>query len=700
MPQFLDGQRIANLTSYLQELHSQNLANSDITTLLLNCYAKLKDTARLDGFIKRSSVSATGALPFDLDTAIRVCRQSGYFDHAVYLAEKYDQPEEYLRIQIEDRDEWRDAVRYIRALPQEAAVANLRRYGKTLLANLPGETTELFIDLCCGTADRPSSSALETAPQANGAQDVSSKDTAGRSSYLSYLALGGKSSSPANVSPAAAGSAGRASGSAGVPPARRAPPELVVSDGNPARGNSGDSTGAMMASPLPLTEPLPEIRQFFAHFVDQPAYFIRFLETIAARRWGQSLDGERTSSTSTSLGQGVAARAGPSDQEHVHTDEAEQREQEAVWNTLVELYLLQALGSGSGPSEAAGKPGQNSRSQLEDKALRVIRQAQLQENGDSGGGGNGTASPIPLDVTQALLVCTTAEFVPGILAIYEQLGMYESIVRFWMDQPEPVPVPTTPSQPDFRASATVTPSEEVVATLNRYGPEGHPELYPLVLRYLTSSATLYQRHQADLLNVLGYIHTERIMPPIAVVQALSKTGIATVGLVKEYLRKQIVNEQEDVDAVSTVPLIHPAVERPFRSRAADASCRSANACAGPRSHRVVPRRPGAQGTRDQGALGPACAACVPRDAVQRVRRVAGPARGALYVPALVPPALPRRQRGLVPCVRSASGRRARDSAGEREPPRTARRVLGGARRGRGSVWEHHRCVWEGHCAAI
>ena len=50
--QFLDAQRIRNLTSYLQELHEQGVANADHTTLLLNCYTKLKDNERLDAFIK------------------------------------------------------------------------------------------------------------------------------------------------------------------------------------------------------------------------------------------------------------------------------------------------------------------------------------------------------------------------------------------------------------------------------------------------------------------------------------------------------------------------------------------------------------------------------------------------------------------------------------------------------------------------
>ena len=108
------------------------LANSDHTTLLLNTYTKLKDVARLDSFIKteskRSDLAAAGdndypgkqrELPFDLDTAIRVCRQAGYFDHASYLAKKYERHEDYLRIQIEDAGNYKLALAYLRRLGPE-----------------------------------------------------------------------------------------------------------------------------------------------------------------------------------------------------------------------------------------------------------------------------------------------------------------------------------------------------------------------------------------------------------------------------------------------------------------------------------------------------------------------------------------------------------------------------------------------------
>lgn len=49
--QFLDAQRIGNLTEYLQELHRRGFANEDHTTLLLNCYTKLEEDDKLTNFI-------------------------------------------------------------------------------------------------------------------------------------------------------------------------------------------------------------------------------------------------------------------------------------------------------------------------------------------------------------------------------------------------------------------------------------------------------------------------------------------------------------------------------------------------------------------------------------------------------------------------------------------------------------------------
>ncbi|CAH2319593.1 vacuolar sorting-associated 11 homolog [Pelobates cultripes] len=141
---FLDAQRIHNLTAYLQALHHQSLANADHTTLLLNCYTKLKDSARLEEFVKASE----GEVHFDVEIAIKVLRQAGYHSHALYLAEKHAHHEWYLKIQLEDIKNFNEALRYIGRLPFAQAESNIKCYGKTLMHHVPNETTQLLNSLC------------------------------------------------------------------------------------------------------------------------------------------------------------------------------------------------------------------------------------------------------------------------------------------------------------------------------------------------------------------------------------------------------------------------------------------------------------------------------------------------------------------------------------------------------------------------
>ncbi|KAI5629231.1 vacuolar protein sorting-associated protein 11-like, partial [Silurus asotus] len=141
---FLDTQRIHNLTAYLQALHRKSLANADHTTLLLNCYTKLKDSSKLEEFIK----SSESEVHFDVEIAIKVLRQAGYHSHAVFLAEKHFHHEWYLKIQLEDLKNYQEALRYIGRLPFEQAETNMKHYGKTLMHHVPEDTTVLLKRLC------------------------------------------------------------------------------------------------------------------------------------------------------------------------------------------------------------------------------------------------------------------------------------------------------------------------------------------------------------------------------------------------------------------------------------------------------------------------------------------------------------------------------------------------------------------------
>jgi vacuolar protein sorting-associated protein 11 len=142
---FLDTQRIHNLIDYLEELHDHDRATADHTTLLLNCYAKLKDTEKLDAFIR-----TPGTAKFDVETAIAMCRQGGYFEQAAYLATKHGENELVIDILVEDSKKYAEALQYIWRLEPDVAYPVLMKYARSLLEHCPEETTKLFIQYYTG----------------------------------------------------------------------------------------------------------------------------------------------------------------------------------------------------------------------------------------------------------------------------------------------------------------------------------------------------------------------------------------------------------------------------------------------------------------------------------------------------------------------------------------------------------------------
>lgn len=319
-----------------------------------------------------------------------------------------------------------------------------------MLDNLPEETTQLLIDLC--TVSGPL-----IIPEAEDATPQQSSTPANAPSYLSYLAL-----------------------------SRVPAPEDKAEESRADEEDLSEPQITQPSAPTPSKEKRPSPTLYFAHFVDHPSHFVHFLESVAARRWGQSLSSLPSSLPNAS-----------SDED----DDLEKRNQAAVWNTLLELYL------------DGGTPEQ------QDKALKVL-----------------TSDSLPCDETHALILCSIYSYTRGLVILWEKLGMYEDVLRFWMDKHN-----ASPSEPSA--------STEVVQALVRYGPT-HPHLYELVLRFLTSTSELLTRHRADVEKILEHIEKERIIPPLGVVQVLSRNEVASVGLVKGWLMGRIKEAREEVQTAS------------------------------------------------------------------------------------------------------------------------------------------------------
>lgn len=261
---------------------------------------------------------------------------------------------------------------------------------------------------------------------------------------------------------------------------------------------------------------IPRPSQYFAHFVDHRSYFIRFLEAVAENRWSQSVRPDSNPSKKKSK---VGGRGGPSSSD-------EKDEQMAIWNTLLELYLSAALdSSGGGGAETEEEV------QMKGRAMYVLSNEET----------------LPYDPTHALIVCSTHSFTDGLVLLWEKMGMYEEVLRFWMDR-ELHPDVSPSFAPPSSSSSEVSASTRVIQCLELYGPQ-HPHLYALVLRFLSSSPALLSKHTADLKKLLNVVHDEGYVSTLQVVQILSRNEVASVGLVKEWLMERIAEGREGVEAV-------------------------------------------------------------------------------------------------------------------------------------------------------
>ncbi|KAF0291087.1 Vacuolar protein sorting-associated protein 11 [Amphibalanus amphitrite] len=142
---YLDTQRISDLTVYLEALHHGGHGSADHTTLLINCYTKLRLTEQLDQFIQGEG----DAVEYDVATAVRVCRSSGYHEQALLIADRHRQVDVVVSILTEDLGDPGRALQYISKLPHEQCEAAILRHGAALLKVKPTDTVELLKKLSC-----------------------------------------------------------------------------------------------------------------------------------------------------------------------------------------------------------------------------------------------------------------------------------------------------------------------------------------------------------------------------------------------------------------------------------------------------------------------------------------------------------------------------------------------------------------------
>ncbi|RDA94681.1 hypothetical protein CP533_2455, partial [Ophiocordyceps camponoti-saundersi (nom. inval.)] len=262
---FLDTQRIHNLIQYLEQLHEHRKATADHTTLLLNCYAKLKDIDKLETFIK-----SPGDLKFDLDTAIAMCRQGGYYEQAAYLAKRHGETELVVDVLIEDSKSYSEALDFIWQQEPEVAFLCLQKYARVLIENCPRDATRLFVEYYTGKY-KPRRTATVV-------EDDRTVQTAGFAANavqnLSSLLPFPYMTAPSIASPAG-GVLPRDPVGEGAAAAAAAAAAATV-------GEAGDSPAPEYTPPPPRTA--------FSSFIDHPDEFISFLEACLQEKCLKSSD--------------------------------------------------------------------------------------------------------------------------------------------------------------------------------------------------------------------------------------------------------------------------------------------------------------------------------------------------------------------------------------------------------------------------
>ncbi|KAF2149049.1 vacuolar protein sorting-associated protein 11 [Myriangium duriaei CBS 260.36] len=423
---FLDNQRIQNLIDYLEELHEHGKASSDHTTLLLNCYAKLKDVEKLEAFIRQP-----GELKFDLDTAIAMCRQGGYPDQAAFLARKHDEHGLVIDILIEDLRKYPEAMAYILRLEPTLAYENGMKYATVLLEHAASDETQFLIDYYTGVfRTRKDAIVEQETPVAQ--PGYASRATTAVQNLASMIPL----------------------------------PYMSTDFMRSSTKESGEKTVMSQQVVETVTEAefveytVPKPRTAFAAFVDHPDQFIEFLEAC------------------------------------IDSPDIGDEDKTDLYGTLFEMYLAKAKDRNGADAD-----------DWTTKAKSLIEQ-----------------NSVPLSPSSVLLLSSLASFPEGTQIIKERQRQYVDI---------------------FRSYTSAHDTQGAIKALRKYGPEA-PELYPAALAYFTSSTSILSESRAEIASVLTKIDAERLMAPLQVIQALSQSSVADMGLIKTYLAKTVDKERDEI----------------------------------------------------------------------------------------------------------------------------------------------------------
>ena len=147
---FVDPHHAQNLAKYLQAIPPE-LKSKQHTTLLFNCFTKVKDEQKLEEIVNKFVDEATTNqdYSFDVETAVDVLKRNGYQKFAERLAKAYKMDSLYMSLLYEGQ-QYSRMLEHMENIPGESVLKILNNYGAEIIAKYP-EGREQFINFATKT---------------------------------------------------------------------------------------------------------------------------------------------------------------------------------------------------------------------------------------------------------------------------------------------------------------------------------------------------------------------------------------------------------------------------------------------------------------------------------------------------------------------------------------------------------------------
>lgn len=146
--QFIETSRTEYLIQYLEGLTKNKVATKQHTTLLFNCYTKLRNKEKLQQILQKALEGAkVNREPhFDVDAAISVLIKNNFLNEALQLSHAFQLHTIYLKILMKKKY-WSEIISYFREINLDALNNTLREIGSDIMDMLPPNFRSELVDI-------------------------------------------------------------------------------------------------------------------------------------------------------------------------------------------------------------------------------------------------------------------------------------------------------------------------------------------------------------------------------------------------------------------------------------------------------------------------------------------------------------------------------------------------------------------------